>query len=74
MAFKRSGVRLPLAPPNFSCRDERNPTILWKLYLKGLKFSQNPGTSGGVMGITKDRGYWYFVKRVPKRFAHVDPR
>lgn len=26
------------------------------------------------MGITKDRGYWYFVKRVPKRFAHVDPR
>lgn len=26
------------------------------------------------MGITKDRGYWYFVKRVPKRFAHVDLR
>lgn len=26
------------------------------------------------MGITKDRGYWYFVKRVPKRFAHVDSR
>lgn len=26
------------------------------------------------MGITLDRGYWYFVKRVPKRFAHVDPR
>ena len=26
------------------------------------------------MGITKDRGYWYFVKRVPRRFAHVDPR
>ncbi|HRM73152.1 MAG TPA: tyrosine-type recombinase/integrase [Paracoccus sp. (in: a-proteobacteria)] len=26
------------------------------------------------MGITKDRSYWYFVKRVPKRFAHVDPR
>lgn len=26
------------------------------------------------MGITRDRGYWYFVKRVPKRFAHVDPR
>ncbi|WEF23411.1 DUF6538 domain-containing protein [Paracoccus sp. S3-43] len=26
------------------------------------------------MGITKDRGYWYFVKRVPKRFAQVDPR
>lgn len=26
------------------------------------------------MGITKDRGYWYFVKRVPKRFAHVDAR
>lgn len=26
------------------------------------------------MGITLDRGYWYFVKRVPKRFAHVDSR
>lgn len=26
------------------------------------------------MGITLDRGYWYFVKRVPKRFAHLDPR
>lgn len=26
------------------------------------------------MGITLDRGYWYFVKRVPKRFAHIDPR
>lgn len=26
------------------------------------------------MGITKDRGYWYFVKRVPKRFSHVDKR
>lgn len=26
------------------------------------------------MGITKDRGYFYVVKRVPKRFAHVDPR
>lgn len=26
------------------------------------------------MGITLDRGYWNFVKRVPKRFAHVDPR
>lgn len=26
------------------------------------------------MGITRHRGYWYFVKRVPKRFAHVDPR
>lgn len=26
------------------------------------------------MGITLDRGYWYFVKRVPKRYAHVDPR
>ncbi len=26
------------------------------------------------MGITLDRGWWYYVKRVPKRFAHVDPR
>lgn len=26
------------------------------------------------MGITLDRGYWYFVKRVPKRYAHVDAR
>lgn len=26
------------------------------------------------MGITKDRGWWYYVRRVPKRFAHVDPR
>ena len=26
------------------------------------------------MGITLDRGYWNFVKRVPKRFAHIDPR
>lgn len=26
------------------------------------------------MGITNDRGYWYFIKRVPKRFAHIDSR
>lgn len=26
------------------------------------------------MGIYLDRGWWYFVKRVPKRFAHFDPR
>ncbi|SHN63218.1 DUF6538 domain-containing protein, partial [Oceanicella actignis] len=26
------------------------------------------------MGIYCDRGRYYFVKRVPKRFAHVDPR
>lgn len=26
------------------------------------------------MGITKDRGYYYFVMRVPTRFAHVDAR
>lgn len=26
------------------------------------------------MGLMLDRGWWYYVKRVPKRFAHVDPR
>lgn len=26
------------------------------------------------MGTTNDRGRWYLVKRVPKRFAHLDPR
>lgn len=26
------------------------------------------------MGITKVKGHWRFVKRVPKRFTHVDPR
>lgn len=27
-----------------------------------------------TVGISRNRGYWYFVKRVPKRFAHVDQR
>jgi integrase len=26
------------------------------------------------MGITNDRGRFYFVKRVPRRFQHIDPR
>ncbi|MEM7525699.1 MAG: DUF6538 domain-containing protein [Pseudomonadota bacterium] len=26
------------------------------------------------IGIYRDRGWRYFVKRVPKPFAHVDPR
>ena len=26
------------------------------------------------MGITEDRGRWYFVKRVPKRYRDLDPR
>jgi integrase len=26
------------------------------------------------MGLQNDRGRWYFVKRVPKRFAHLDAR
>ncbi|MFV0302345.1 MAG: DUF6538 domain-containing protein [Paracoccus sp. (in: a-proteobacteria)] len=26
------------------------------------------------MGITRDRGYYYFVMRVPKRYKHIDKR
>ena len=24
--------------------------------------------------LIKKRGYWYYQRRVPKKFAHVDPR
>lgn len=34
-----------------------------------------PATGGGnVRGITKDRGRWYFVKRVPRQFQALDRR
>jgi hypothetical protein len=37
-------------------------------------FPQHFGEAGGDMGITNDRGRFYFVKRVPRRFQHIDPR
>lgn len=30
--------------------------------------------AGEMRHITRDRGRWYYVQRVPKQFAHLDPR